>query len=309
MSISYIILVLLLAIIIAAYPKIRFHLHDYFELTHRFCGWAIVILFWPLLILASIAGAESSNQTLGQYLLHFPTFWMLIIVVLAIVHPWILLRKVPISAEPISPHAIRLHFHHTTINFGQGIQLSKHPLRDWHSFASFPDVPSLPGTNGSCTNEAGFSALISKAGDWTSDTIARPPTHLWKRGIPISGFGYAMRLFTRLLLVTTGSGIGPCLSFLGDPDRPAMRVVWQTKSPLKTYGKPIVDLVRRLDEDVEILDTGVTGRQDMLPLVLRLAREWDAEAVCVISNPMVTRRLVFECEARGVPAFGPIFDS
>jgi hypothetical protein len=48
-AISYVILALLLAIIVAAFPKIRFMLHDYFEFTHRFCGWAVVAFFWPLL--------------------------------------------------------------------------------------------------------------------------------------------------------------------------------------------------------------------------------------------------------------------
>lgn len=309
MAMSYIVLVLLLVIIIAAYPKIRFMLHDYFELTHRFCGWVVVALFWPLLILVSHDQAYQNGTTLAHILVRFPTFWMLIITTVAIIHPWILLRRIKIDAENISAHAIRLHFHHTTINFGQGIQLSKHPLRDWHSFATFPDVPSQPGTNGSLSKDAGFSCLISKAGDWTSDTITNPPTHLWKRGIPIYGFGHAMKIFSRLIIVTTGSGIGPCLSFLGDPNRPAMRVVWQTKAPLKTYGQSILDLVHQLDGAPEILDTSKTGRVDMLPLVMRLVSEFDAEAVCVISNPMVTRKLVFECESRNLPAFGPIFDS
>ena len=307
--VAYMVLVLLVAIIVAAYPKIRFMLHDYFELTHRFCGWAVVALFWPLLVLASIRGAQAKGESLGDFVIRFPTFWMLIITTLAILHPWVLLRRIKVTPETLSSHAIRLHFHHTTIDFGQGIQLSKHPFRDWHSFATFPDIPSLPGTNGSVCKADGFSSLISKAGDWTSDTIANPPTHLWKRGIPIYGFVYATRLFSRLIVVTTGSGIGPCLSFLGDPNRPAMRVVWQTKSPLKTYGQNVFDIVHQLDANPTVLDTTETGRQDMLPLVIRLAKDFEAEAVCVISNPLVTRRLVFECESRGVPAFGPIFDS
>lgn len=310
MTLSYIILVLLLAIIVAAYPNIRMRLHDYFELTHRFCGWAVVAMFWPLLILFSISGAHAANQSLGRFLITFPTFWMVTITTLSIIHPWILLRRVPIDAERISTHAIRLHLSHTTINFGQGISLSKHPLRDWHSFATFPDTPSLPGTSGTTKSSPNFSCLISKAGDWTSDTIASPPKYLYKRAVPIYGFGYVMKVFRRMILVTTGSGIGPCLSYLGDPDRPAMRVIWQTRTPLQTYGQPIIDLVKQLDPDPKIIDTSTTGkRKDMLPMVLKMAKEFDAEAVCVISNPFMTKKLVLECESRGVYAFGPIFDS
>ena len=307
MTISYMILALLLAIIVAAHPKIRAKLHDYFELTHRFCGWAIVALFWPLMILFAIQAASANQQDLGSFLITFPTFWMLVVTSLAIVHPWVLLRRVPVRPERLSSHAIRLHFNHTTIRFGHGLSLSKHPLRDWHGFATFPDIV---GASGSVSKHPQFSCLISKAGDWTSDTIANPPTHLWKRAIPIYGFGYVMKVFRRVLLVTTGSGIGPCLSFVGDPNRPAMRVIWQTRSPLKTYSQSVMDLVKHLDPTPKILDTSTMGKRiDMLPLVVRMAREFEAEAIAVISNPVMTARLVYECESRGIPAFGPIFDS
>jgi hypothetical protein len=308
-TLSYSVLVLLLTIIIAAYPKIRFRLHDWFEFTHRFCGWAVLVLFWPLLILASHAEAFQTGRTLVHVLVRFPAFWTLILTTAAIIHPWLLLRRVTVNAEHISSHAIRLHFNHTSIRFGQAIQLSKHPLRDWHSFAMFPDIPSHPGTKASMSKDPSFSCLVSKAGDWTSDTINNPPTHLWKRGMPIYGFAHMMRIFSRLIIVTTGSGIGPCLSFLIDPNRPAIRVVWQTKAPLHTYGQRILDMLHQLDTNPVILDTIKTGRVDMLPLVTRLVSEFDAEAVCVISNPTVTKKLVFECESRGIPAYGAIFDS
>jgi hypothetical protein len=88
-----------------------------------------------------------------------------------------------------------------------------------------------------------------------------------------------------------------------------MRVVWQTKSPLQTYGQRTLDLVKRMDEQPVVIDTSVTGRVDMLPIVLRLYKEFAADAVCVISNPQMTRSLVYGLETRGIAAYGPIFDS
>ena len=88
-----------------------------------------------------------------------------------------------------------------------------------------------------------------------------------------------------------------------------MRVVWQTKSPMRTYGPRVMDLVKRMDPEPLILDTTHTGRVEMLPLVLNMFKEFEAEAVCVISNVKVTKSLVFELETRGIPAYGPIFDS
>ncbi|KAK0731886.1 hypothetical protein B0H67DRAFT_525335 [Lasiosphaeris hirsuta] len=290
------VLAFLVSIIVVAHPAFRSKRHDYFELTHRYSNWVILVLFWALVLMLA-----SQDPSMGLFLVNLPAFWILIIITLATIHPWLLLRRVRVVPEALSPHAVRLHFDHATVKFGQGISVAKHPLADWHSFASFTDRFDNPDTK--------FSCLVSKAGDWTRSAIKDQPTYLWKRGVPTYGFGYVLRMFPRIIVVTTGSGIGPCLSFIDDENRPEMRVVWQTKSPLQTYGPRTIDLVRRMDPDPVILDTSLTGRVDMLPIVLRLYKEFNAEAVCVISNPKMTKSIVYGLETRGVPAYGPIFDS
>lgn len=302
--VAYIILGLLMAIAVVAHPTFRMKRHDYFELVHRFSGWLVVALFVVLLMLFAHEISHAQGQSLGQFVVTLPAFWFLMITVAAIIQPWLMLRKVAVRAEPLSTHAVRLHFDHTTTTFGKGTQLAKHPLRDWHGFATFPDLASA-GPHG----KPSFSCLVSKAGDWTADTIRDPPTHLWKRGTLIYGFAYAMRVFKRVIVVTTGSGIGPCLSFLGDDNRPDLRVLWQTRAPLKTYGQEVLDLVHRMDDHPLIMDTDKTGRMDMVPIIQRQIQTFKAEAVCVISNPVLTGRIVYELESRGIPAFGPIFDS
>lgn len=296
---AWLILLLLLAIVIAAYPAFRFKRHDYFELTHRFSGWLAIALFWPLLLLYVERARQAEHQSFGITLVKLPAFWILVFLTLSIIHPWLYLRKVPVNPEYISPYAIRLHFNFTTIKFGQAFAISKNPLRDWHGFAQFRDIEGPDK----------FSCLVSKAGDWTSDCIARPPTHVWKRGIPAFGVGYVMKMFRSFIMVTTGSGIGPCLSFLALENRPPLRVIWQTRSPLETYGKGVLDSVKVLDPNPIVLDTTKTGRHDMFPMVLDLVKKFKAEAVLVISNPIFTRKMVFDLESRGVPAYGPIFDS
>lgn len=295
---AYILLALLALIITVAYPLFRFKRHDYFELTHRFTGWVVILLFVALVVVFGHEVCQAEQKSLGRYLIEFPAFWLLMVAAAAIIHPWVFLRKVKVEPEYLSPHAVRLHFDYTNTSFGKGTQLSKHPLRDWHGFATFPDPDNV-----------GFSCLVSKAGDWTDACIKEQPTHLWKRGVLVYGFAYAMRVYKRVVVVTTGSGIGPCLSFLGDDHRPNLRVVWQTRTPLKTYGQGIMNLVSQMDPDPVIIDTRESGRIDMSPIVRRVAQEHDAEAVCVISNPMLTKKIVYELEATGTPAFGPIFDS
>ena len=310
MGLSWILFVLLITIIIAAYPTLRLKQHDWFELTHRFAGWTIVILFWPLVVCLNLQTKSLSPNptTLGTTIAHNTAFWTLIITTLSIIHPWLLLRRVPVRSEHLSPHAVRIHFTHTSIAFGQALSIAHHPLKDWHAFGIFPDSTQSAGQKRVPKGEP-WSVVVSKAGDWTDHTIQHPPTRMWTKGLPTYGFIHATRLFRSLVVVCTGSGLGPALSFLVDPERPRMRVVWQTKSPEEYYQQSIVDLVRELDRDVVIIDSQREGRKDLWPVVLRLVKESKAEAVCVVSNPKVTRELVYKCEAGGVPAFGPIFDS
>jgi len=67
--------------------------------------------------------------------------------------------------------------------------------------------------------------------------------------------------------------------------------------------------VLRADKDAVIIDTMVVGRKDMIRLALNLYRESNAEAVIVISNTEGTYRVVRGLESRGIPAYGPIWDS
>ncbi|KAJ5605388.1 hypothetical protein N7510_008169 [Penicillium lagena] len=297
-ALSYVLLLVLVAIIVVAHPKFRTKRHDYFELMHRFFGWLAVTLFLTLLLVFSDQARLAQGLSLGQYLLKLPAFWFVLVIIVSIVHPWLLLRRVRVWPEYLSPHAIRLHLDHTSTAFGKVIALSKHPLQDWHSFATFPD-----------SDGRSFSCLVSRAGDWTTRCIDQRPTYLWKRGVLMYGFIHVMRVFRRVVVVATGSGIGPCLSFLSEKNRPSLRIIWQTRNPNRTYGRDVLNLVQQLDPNLLLIDTHNSGRVDMVPIVRELIREFDAEAVCVISNPQLTKNVVFELKASGVPAFGPIFDS
>jgi hypothetical protein len=94
-----------------------------------------------------------------------------------------------------------------------------------------------------------------------------------------------------------------------DLPRTGCRVIWSTPSPDTSYGKDICDAVRKVDLNALIWDTKKKGRPDMVRLAWDMYRGSGAEAVFVISNPKLTRKVVYGMESRGVPAFGPIWDS
>ena len=116
------------------------------------------------------------------------------------------------------------------------------------------------------------------------------------------------KAFRKVVLVATGSGIGPVLSLLYAQNLDC-RILWSTPDPEATYKKSILEHVRHGDPDAIIMNTTVSGRPNLVQLAYDLYKTSDAEAVFIISNPRVTRKFVYALESRGVPTFAPIFDS
>ena len=113
-----------------------------------------------------------------------------------------------------------------------------------------------------------------------------------------------------MVLVATGSGIGPVLSLLQAKRKLGfIRLLWSTKDPIKTYGQRVMDNVMAADPNAVIINTSVDRRPNLLELAHGMYVDSQAEAVFVISNPRVTRKTVYGLESRGVPTFAPIFDS
>jgi NAD(P)H-flavin reductase len=298
---TYILLVFLLMLVTTAYPKFRMTSHNTFENFHRWGGWFSLALFWVELLLFA---HTQSPFSLGKALSKFPAFWFLLISTIHTILPWFRLHKPHVVPEKYSDHAIRLHFTEKIPLFA-GLRISASPLREWHSFAC---IPVREGRGG--------SLLISDAGDWTRETIQNPKPYYWVKGIPVTGVLPMARLFKKVIVVTTGSGIGPCLGVIQDVPLigTKIRVVWSTPSPLETYGWEICEAVKKVDVQAVIIDTRKMkkegmGRPNLTKIAWDLYRREEAEAVFVISNPQVTRKVVYGLESRGVPAFGPIWGS
>ncbi|KAI8952021.1 acetyl-CoA synthetase-like protein [Xylaria longipes] len=293
---SYLILALLLAIIGMAHPDVRVKFHDQFEWTHRFAGWGATALVWAHLVVAADS-LKPRTQSLADALAHTPAVYLLALITLSIALPWLRLRRVAVRPEPLSKHAIRLHFDFETPIAGKAIRISDKPLREWHAFATI----GRPG-------QKGFSIVVSNAGDWTRKTIDGQPQRLWTRGALASGVLTIAPLFKKVVLVATGSGIGPCLPVLLEGRVPA-RILWSTPHPRETFGDEIINDVLQADPKAIIWNTRTQGKPDLTAIAYQLLKESDAEAVCIISNKKVTQQVVYRLEARGVPAFGAIFDS
>lgn len=157
-------------------------------------------------------------------------------------------------------------------------------------------------------NDKEFSVLVSNAGDWTSRQIRTGPTKLWVRGVPACGVLRIAPLFKSIVLVATGSGIGPCLPVIYAKKVP-IRIFWSTPHPEANFGPEVIQAIRDADPNAVIHNTKTMGRPDMVAITYRLLRESGAEAVAIISNKKLTQLVVYAMESRGIPAYGAIFDS
>lgn len=298
---SYIIILMFLSILAAAWPRFRVRFHDYFEAGHRYAGWIALVTFWVHNGLRAYVLAKQEGIPVGLYFAKSPNFWFFCISTSCTLVSWSRLRRRDVYPEILSDHAIRLHFKYRPMQPFYGLKVSTRPFLEWHAFATIPDEDENGKING-------FSVVVSNAGDWTREMITNPPKKLWTRGYPLHGLLYTSRLFKKIVVVATGSGIGPCLSLLYANATPR-RVLWSTPNPESTYGPKIMNAVLKADPDAIVWNTRSLGRPDMVALTYQLVAESGAEAVFIISNPKVTKKVVYGMQTRGIPAYGAIFDS
>ena len=290
------IVLLLVAMLVTAFPPQRGRRHDRFEQVHRFGGWSVLLLFWAqtLSTIDDVRGALS----FGEAVRTSTQPWVLALMTVSVILPWLRLKRVDVRMERPSNHAVIARFDYGDTPFpGSSNSLSRRPLLEWHAFANIP----APG-------ERGYRLIISRAGDWTGGLIEQPPTRLWVKGITTAGVAHIEVLFKRVLYVATGSGIGPVLPHLLAKRLP-IQLVWATRSPRATYGDALVDEILEASPDALIWDTTERGKPDMVALAWSAAVSFQAEAVICIANQRLTREVIQGIEARGIPCYGAIWDS
>ena len=131
--------VLLIGILAMSFPKCRQWNHNLFEQTHRFAGWTAVGLFWAVFFLLTVARHQQSGQPVMKLVCTAPAFWLLFTSTISLILPWLRLRRVPLQAEPLSDHAVRLHFTYANTPLCAAPRITDNPLKEWHAFAGIPE--------------------------------------------------------------------------------------------------------------------------------------------------------------------------
>ncbi|XP_065878373.1 adenylate-forming reductase 03009-like [Euphorbia lathyris] len=293
------ILTLLSLSALAAFPLVRHLHHNVFERTHRFAGWASLGLLWAyvLLTISYDPKSRSYSDEIGSRLVRQQEFWFTLGITVLIVIPWVTVRRVAVKISAPSGHASLIKFR-GGVKAGILGRISPSPLSEWHAFGIISD------------GKDEHMMLAGAVGDFTKSLVSNPPSHLWVRQVHFAGLPYLVNMYDRVLLVATGSGICVFLSFLLQPCRASVCVLWVAKGIEQNFGSEIKEMMSRHPMDKVIVhDTAILGRPNVSEMSVESAKKWGAEVVIVTSNPEGSRDVVDACKAAGIPAFGPIWDS
>ncbi|TKY71815.1 hypothetical protein E2542_SST00547 [Spatholobus suberectus] len=284
---------------LAAFPLVRHLHHNVFERTHRFAGWMALCLLWAFIMLTISYDpkAKSYSNELGSRLVRSQEFWLTVTITVVIIMPWLTVRRVAVKVSTASGHASMIKFE-GGIKAGILGRISPSPLSEWHAFGIISD------------GKKEHVMLAGAVGDFTKSLVKNPPTLLWVRQVYFAGLPYLVNMYGRVLLVATGSGIGVFLSFLLQPCKADVCLLWVAKGVEQNFGKEIKEMVSGYPkEKVIIHDVAVLGRPNVSQLSVAAAKNWGVEVVIVTSNPEGSRDVVNACKAAGIAAFGPIWDS
>lgn len=297
--VAFTILLLISLSSLAAFPLLRHLHHNVFERIHRFAGWMALILLW-LFILLSIS-YEPTSQTYHltmDKMVKKQEWWFTLAITILIIIPWLTIRKVPVvSVSAPSGHASIIKFE-GGVQAGLLVRISPSPLSEWHAFGIISD------------GKKEHMMLAGAVGDFTKSLVSNPPKHLWVRTMHFAGLPYLVNLYQRVLLVATGSGICVFLSFLLQPSKADVCLIWVAKDIEVNFGKETRELVNKYSKErVVVHDTAVSGRPNVAEMSVNAAVRWNVEVVIVTSNPEGSRDILRACKKAKIPAFGPIWDS
>ncbi|KAI3456176.1 hypothetical protein Pfo_012839 [Paulownia fortunei] len=249
---------------LAAFPLVRHLHHNVFERTHRFAGWSALALLWAFIILTISYDplTKSYSSDLGSRLIKRQEFWFTVGITVLIIIPWLTVRRVPVRISSPSGHA-------SIIKFDGGIKagilgrISPSPFSEWHAFGIISD------------NKKEHMMLAGAVGDFTKSLVANPPSHLWVRQVHFAGLPYLTNMYNRVLLVATGSGICVFLSFLLQPCKADVCLLWVTKGVEQNFGKEIKEWMSgHPKEKVIVHDTAVLGRPNVSQMSVDTAKNF-----------------------------------
>ncbi|KAH0894156.1 hypothetical protein HID58_056585 [Brassica napus] len=247
-----------------------------------FAGWSALGLVWAFIVLTTSYDPVSRSYTdnLASTLIKRQGFWFTLAITVAIVLPWLTVRRVPVDISSLSGHA-------SLIKFSGGVKpgilgrISPSPLSEWHAFGIISD------------GKTSYMMLAGAVGDFTKSLVSKPPTHLWVRTVHFAGLLYLVNLYRKVLLVATGSGICVFLSFLMQQSKAEVYLIWVAKGLDDNFGSEIVNRIKSYPHQDRIIvhDTAILGRPNVSEMSVKASKKFSSSTLKEVVTLLMHVRL------------------
>jgi len=298
---------------VAAFPPVRFYLHDGFECGHRYFGWTSLGLLWAIIFYTysvevnvdpkDFSLSYSYNHLDVTRMFRNPEIYILMLVTFLIILPW--LETVKEKCRIVCPSdKVAVVYFDGFVPAGHFKRISHNPFIDTHAFAISSDKDSTE-----------HFLICGAVGDFTKSLHAKPPPeYLYTRHFKFTGLPRMIESYKRALIVCTGAGVAVPVGAIWqglypDSDGYCIRLFWIASNVEVTFGdewsKALLGTGR-----AELYDTQKNGRpKNMVQMIVERYNKFQAQAIFITANPDVTGMLMKELSIRGIWAFGPVFDS
>lgn len=299
-TLSMLILFLISAACVGAIPRLRNAHHEAFENMHRYSGWTALAVLWAFVIVGNAYEPDSRSYHIAAAFWKKYQLWVTIGATILIVLPWLGVRKVPVQVETPGKGVVLLHFE-GGIGWGLLGRISRKPLWEWHAF----------GISSEGRQSGKHMMIIAILGGFTKSLAEDKPSHIYVRKFKFAGVGYLTCLYSRVVMVATGSGLGPMLSLYLQSRFDDAVLIWVGRGLQENYGSQVWSLVHDAvaADRLITVDTLKQDKPDIVSLACNAAWDIDAQAVFINSNPKGAEITLRGCAANGIQAFRPAWDS
>merc|ERR1719384_2433353 len=295
---------LLLIICFSALPCIRHHCHNHFEILHRYLNWLALCLLITHLTLVIIHQAPTWQEGLQTT----PSLFAIGLIILT-VYPWVILHRIKGRDIEIVPgNQATAFIFPWWAPMGAVCKLST-DFVEFHIMGITP-LPKCADRGHRCF------VLMKSLGDWTSSLNERAKvpgllddTTFYMSRIKPPNFTQGLFNWRRVFVLTTGAGIAPLIPYVVYTDylQIAISMVWVARDHANNYPKFLVDILDPIP-NVVLYDTTKMPRPNLCTMTVDKAREFNAEAVFIVSNPKMAYHVSNYVIKQGIPVFASNFD-
>ncbi len=299
---------LLIVLLFSSLSFIRNRFHGYFEYSHRYISYIILILLLAYYFIIDIISLHFDKGIFYEL-----DFYLILAIVILVIEPWLCLRKIDLIIASVTSRC--------TVLIRQGEPrigtFSRFSIKDreFHSFAdSMWDLD----------DGRSMAFFIAKVGDGTENLYRLCKNKLAHNEGKISlrfrrnrtkGFMSLVPSYSKVMLIATGGGIAPVIPVITLLDNTKIELLWITYDPELEFGHEFFSRLKykcqQKNITLSILSSKLLkdDRSLLTKQCVNLSLKSESEAVFIISNHLITIDLLWSFYKNKIRAYGATLDS